>query len=132
MNKFRLFLAAAISAIGFCAASPSAHAQISIGVNIGGAPNCPYGYYDYAPYSCPPYGYYGPEGSSNGVFIGAGKWFHGPANFHGHVDTHFDPHHGYKGHVPHAGDHPDAAHPVGKVKNFHAGETHDAHGHVVR
>jgi hypothetical protein len=26
------------------------------------------------------------------VFIGAGPWFHGPHDFHGHVDNRFDPH----------------------------------------
>jgi len=40
-------------------------------------PYCPYGYYDYAPYSCSPYGYYGPDWFNGGVFIGAGPWFHG-------------------------------------------------------
>jgi hypothetical protein len=37
----------------------SAHAQVSI--NIGTAPDCPHGYYDFAPYDCAPYGYYGLE-----------------------------------------------------------------------
>jgi hypothetical protein len=32
----------------------SALAQVSI--NIGSAPVCPYGYFDYAPYNCAPYG----------------------------------------------------------------------------
>jgi hypothetical protein len=65
-------------------AAPSAHAQpvvFGIGVGVGpvyaGAPPvCPYGYYDYYPYACAPYGYYGPEWFSGGVFIGAGPWFH--------------------------------------------------------
>lgn len=52
----------------------STPAQVSI--NIGPEPGCPYGYYDYAPYNCAPYGYYGPEWFSGGVFIGAGPWFH--------------------------------------------------------
>ena len=34
--------------------------QISIGVNLGAAPVCPYGYFDYAPYDCAPYGYLRP------------------------------------------------------------------------
>src|SRR5216684_1967508 len=63
----------------------SAPAQVSI--NIGAEPVCPYGYYDAAPYNCAPYGYYGPEWFSGGVFIGAGPWFHGPRDFNGHVDT---------------------------------------------
>jgi len=48
---------------------------------------CPYGYYDFAPYSCAPYGYYGPEWFSGGVFIGAGPWFHGPHDFHATLIT---------------------------------------------
>jgi hypothetical protein len=33
-----------------------------IGITFGTPePVCSYGYYDYAPYSCAPYGYYGPE-----------------------------------------------------------------------
>jgi len=64
----------------------------------------PYGYYDVAPYSCAPYGYYGPEWFSGGVFMGVGPWFHGPHDFHGHVDNRFDPHHGYKGPHPDRGD----------------------------
>jgi len=33
--------------------------QLRSAVNIGVAPDCPYGYYDVAPYDCAPYGYYG-------------------------------------------------------------------------
>ncbi len=80
----------------------SAAPQVS--VNIGAEPGCPYGYYDYAPYSCAPYGYYGPEWFNGGVFIGVGPWFHGPHDFHGHVDNRFDPHHGYAGPHPGRGD----------------------------
>ena len=73
----------------------SAPAQVSI--NIGAAPVCPYGYYDFAPYNCAPYWYYGSEWFSGGMFIGAGPWFHGAHDFHGHVDNRFDPHHGDPG-----------------------------------
>ena len=48
----------------------AAPAQVS--VNIGVAPDCPYGYFDYAPYNCAPYGYYGPDWFVGGAFIGAG------------------------------------------------------------
>jgi hypothetical protein len=64
-------------------AAPSAHAQrIVVGVGVGPgyygpAPVCAYGYYDYYPYACAPYGYYGPSWFYNGVFIGAGPWRHG-------------------------------------------------------
>src|SRR5262249_33928271 len=39
--------------------------------------------YDYAPYACAPYGFYGPDYFVNGIFIGAGPWYHWghPARF---------------------------------------------------
>ena len=98
----------------------SAAPQVS--VNIGAEPGCPYGYYDYAPYSCAPYGYYGPEWFNGGVFIGVGPWFHGPHDFHGHVDNRFDPHHGYKGPHPDRGDK--------AFNHFHGNEMRDGRGHA--
>ena len=68
MNKFKYFALAAVAAFIFTVAAPKIQAQVNVGVEIGG-PNCPYGYYDYAPYACSPYGYYGPEWFSGGVFI---------------------------------------------------------------
>ena len=95
-TKFTLFvLAAAATVIGFTATAPKAEAQVA--VEIGAAPDCPYGYYDITPYACAPAGYYGPEWFVGGVFIGAGPWFHGPSDFHGHVNNRFHPAHGYKG-----------------------------------
>ncbi|HEY6766814.1 MAG TPA: hypothetical protein VI386_18800, partial [Candidatus Sulfotelmatobacter sp.] len=72
--------------LGVMMVLPLAHsqAQVRVGVGIGfgpgyiaGPPACAYGYYDYYPYACAPYGYYGPSWFSNGIFIGAGPWFHG-------------------------------------------------------
>jgi hypothetical protein len=71
---------------------PLAYSQGQVGVGIGvrvgpgyvaGPPVCSYGYYDYAPYACAPYGYYGSSFFVNGVFIGAGPWYHWghPAGF---------------------------------------------------
>lgn len=65
--------------VGLAAAAP---AQVAVRVGIGpgyvaGPPVCAYGYYSYYPYSCAPYGYYGPEYFVSGVFIGAGPWYHG-------------------------------------------------------
>jgi hypothetical protein len=97
-------------------------AQVSVGVNIGPAPVCPYGYYDYAPYNCAPYGYYGPDWFLNGVFVGAGPWFHGPHGFAGHVDNRYDPHHGYRGPMPPRGAEP--------FNNFHGNEARDGQGHL--
>ncbi len=51
-------------------------AQVSIGVQFGAQPVCEYGYYDYSPYACAPYGYWGPEWFADGYFIGAGPWYH--------------------------------------------------------
>jgi len=70
MNKFKHLAFAAFAAFIFTVAAPKIQAQVSVGVDIGGAPICPCGYYDYAPYACAPYGYYGPEWFTGGVFIG--------------------------------------------------------------
>ena len=43
---------------------------------VGGPPVCAYGYYPDYPYGCAPYGYYGPSYFVDGVFIGAGPWYH--------------------------------------------------------
>jgi hypothetical protein len=72
---------ALLAAFGFVFAPANrANAQVSVGVGIGdypvAPPVCAYGYYPYAPYACAPYGYYGPDWFSGGVFIGAGPWYH--------------------------------------------------------
>lgn len=120
-----LALASAIAALAIVAV-PRAQSQIS--VRIGAEPNCPYGYYDYAPYRCAPYGYFGPEWFNGGVFIGSGKWFHGDHQFHGKVDNHFDRRHGYKGPTPHVGD--KAEHEERAPKEFKGNEDRDGRGHA--
>ena len=67
----------AFSALAIALLSSSSMGPAQIGVSIGVEPGCPYGYFDYAPYDCAPYGYYGPSWFSSGVFIGAGPWYHG-------------------------------------------------------
>jgi hypothetical protein len=124
MNRMKL-LAIAAAVGGGCALAAQSQAQVA--VNIGVAPACPYGYYDFAPYACAPVGYYGPEWFVSGVFIGAGPWFHGPANFHGKVDNHFDPHHGYHGPTPGRGEQADEARHV-DAAHFHGNEQRDGHG----
>ena len=47
MTGFKLFALAAVAAICFAVTIPTTQAQVS--VNIGVAPECPYGYYDIAP-----------------------------------------------------------------------------------
>jgi hypothetical protein len=126
--RYPMALIAALAAILLLPTAPRAKAQVGVAVNIGPAPICPYGYFDYAPYSCAPYGYYGPEWFSGGVFIGVGPWFHGPANFNGHVNNRFDPQHGYHGHIPARNER--AAHAPGG--GFHGGnEVRDGRGHTV-
>ncbi len=89
MRRFAFLALVAVAGLCFAANTPKAEAQVS--VSIGVAPDCPYGYYDVAPYDCAPYGYYGPEWFTGGVFIGAGPWFHGPSDFQGHVNNRFHP-----------------------------------------
>jgi len=121
MSRVTAFVFAVIALAFFCAA-PVAHAQVSVGVNIGPSPVCPYGYFDYEPYDCAPYGYYGPDWFVGGVFLGAGPWFHGPHGFFGHVDNRFDPHHGYAGPLPERG--------AERFNHFQGNEARDGQGHV--
>src|ERR1035441_3013823 len=102
MRGFAFLVLAAVAGIGFTAITPKAEGQVS--VNIGVAPSCPYGYYDVAPYSCAPSGYYGPEWFNGAVFVGAGPWFHGASDFQGNVNNRLHPEHGYKGPTPKAGE----------------------------
>jgi hypothetical protein len=127
MKGFKVLSSAIIACTGLaaCVVDPGPPPPPGPVVYAGGvAPDCPYGYYGYAPYGCAPYGYYGPEWFSGGVFIGAGPWHRGPAGFHGYVDNRFDPHNGYRGPMPHPGERPanhiDAAH-------FHGNEVHEGH-----
>jgi hypothetical protein len=128
MRGSKALLWGAIAGSCFMALAPGADAQVS--VNIGVAPDCPYGYYDVAPYGCAPAGYYGPEWFSGGVFIGAGPWFHGPAGFRGHVNNSFHPDHGYKGPVPNRGERPEPARRVDQA-HFKGNEERDGRGHVL-
>ena len=113
----------ALSAVAAAAFTATAIAPAQIAVSIGGgAPVCPYGYFDYAPYDCAPYGYYGPDWFNGGIFIGAGPWFHGPRGFYGHVDNRYDPHYGYHGPLPGRGVQP--------FNHFQGNEARDGQGHI--
>ncbi|MGA2879582.1 MAG: hypothetical protein ABSG13_11580 [Bryobacteraceae bacterium] len=129
MNRFKYLAFAALAGLVCLATAPPIAAQVS--VDIGVAPVCPYGYYDVAPYACAPYGYYGPEWFSGGVFIGVGPWFHGAADFRGHVNNRFHPDHGYKGPMPKAGDRPEPSKRLDKVAHFKGNEMRDGRGHVA-
>ena len=67
-----LFASAAL--LAGMALTPAAQAQIVVGIGVGIQPVCQYGYYDYAPYACSPYGFYGPGYFYNGIFLGMGPW----------------------------------------------------------
>jgi hypothetical protein len=130
MNKLKYLVLVAVAGFFFTVTAPKVEAQVAVGVSIGAAPNCPYGYYDYAPYSCSPYGYYGSEWFSGGVFIGAGQWFHGPENFQGHVNNHYDVQRGYRGARPNPGDKQESNKRVDNVSHFKGNEMRDGRGHV--
>ena len=126
MNGFKFLMLAAVAGSCFTAI-PIAESQVSVAVGV--APVCPYGYYDVAPYSCAPSGYYGPERFSGDVFIGAGPWFHGENNFRGNVNNTFHPDHGYKGAMPNRGDKADPTQRVDKA-HFTGNEQRDGRGHT--
>jgi hypothetical protein len=125
MNKIIFYALAAVAGIIIPASTPKAEAQISI--SIGVEPACPYGYYDYTPYGCAPYGYYGPEWFHGRTFIGVGPWFHGSNEFHGHVNSNFDPQHGYNGHMPNNGERANGRNR--SPKHFQGNEMRDGRGH---
>ena len=127
MKLSRLLIVPAFAALCFAGANIKATAQVSI--SIGVAPACPYGYFNYAPYQCAPFGYYGPQWFTGGVFLGAGPWFRGPAGFHGYINHDFDPHYGYHGPFPARGEHADWGHHYGWEKQFHGNEFHQEYRH---
>ena len=122
MHHWKYFGISALSTLIAVSLSGVTAASAQVSISIGAAPICPYGYYDYAPYSCSPYGYYGPDWFSGGVFIGTGPWYHGHRGFYGHVDNRYDPRHGYVGPTPNRGDR--------AFNHFQANEARDSQGHV--
>ena len=138
MKRLKLCVTVALIGTGIAGASQKAKAQVSINIGVGApvavapvavAPVCPYGYFNYEPYGCAPFGYYGPQWFVGGVFIGAGPWFHGPVGFHGYVDRDFDPRYGYRGYCPHRGERPDWGRHVGWEKHFRGNEEHEERWH---
>jgi hypothetical protein len=112
-----------LSAVAAAMLIPSSAGRSQVYVGIGGGPPvCPYGYFDYPPYDCAPYGYYGPDWFVGGIFLGAGPWFHGPRGFYGHVDNRFDPRNGYHGPLPGRGAQP--------FNHFQGNEARDGRGNV--
>jgi hypothetical protein len=106
--------------------------HVAVGVNVGVAPDCPYGYYEGPPYACAPDGYYGPEWFSGGVFIGAGRYYHGPARFYGHVDHNLDYRKGYRGPLPQRGERPAQQRAAFRGQAMHDPRGHEAPRNVNR
>ena len=82
--RYFVLLAALVVPAALLFATP-ANAQIGVGIGVGPgygdygygypAPVCSWGYYNYYPYACAPYGYYGASWFAGGLFIGAGPWY---------------------------------------------------------
>ncbi|WP_204101319.1 hypothetical protein [Occallatibacter savannae] len=127
MKSSRLLALALFALLSFGASA--VRAQVNISVNIGPEPVCPYGYYNYAPYNCAPFGYYGPTWFTGGVFFGAGPWFHGPVGFRGYIDRTYDPRFGYHGPFPVRGEHADWGRHRGWEKQFRGHEYREEYRH---
>jgi hypothetical protein len=128
MRGFKLLGVTAVTAGFLMTGLPASAALLSI--DIGVAPACPYGYFDVAPYSCAPAGYYGPEWFNGEVFIGAGPWFHGSPEFRGHVNNRYHPQYGYRGALPNRGERAQSAHRVTPA-NFRGNEERDGRGNAT-
>jgi len=79
--RYVVLLALLAIPLAYSQAAVVVRAGVGVGIGVGGyvagPPVCGYGYYSDYPYACAPYGYYGPSYFVNGVFIGAGPWYHG-------------------------------------------------------
>ncbi|HTV04575.1 MAG TPA: hypothetical protein VME86_04340 [Acidobacteriaceae bacterium] len=131
MRVLKYFSLIALAGCLFLVSPSRSQAQVAFSVNIGPAPVCPYGYYAFPPYYCAPYGYYGPTWFVNGIFIGAGPWFHGPHGFHGYINHYYDPRYGYHGPYPARGSNPDWNRHPNFRQNFHGNEQFDGRGPAV-
>ena len=142
MHSLKLIMLSAVAGCSMLAIAPKAMAQAQapttrgqvplnqgqVSLEVGVAPDCPYGYYEAAPNACAPYGYYGPEWFSGGAFIGAGQWFHGSKDFHGQVDSRLNVDNGYKGKLPERGEKADPSNNLEKNSSFKGNETRDGRG----
>ena len=130
MNAIKSLTLAAAVAAGLTMAAPQAKAQDDVDVNLGPAPECPYGYYDFEPYDCAPYGYYGPEWFLGGIFIGVGPWFRGRPAFRGHVNHYYDPRYGYRGPFPGRGEHRHPDNHIDHMDHFDPNAMRDGRGNA--
>jgi len=130
MNKIKYLTLAIIAGVCLTISVPKAQAQFGVevgpvGVQVGTPPVCPYGYYDYAPYPCAPYGYWGPEYFQDGIFVGVGPWFGWGYN-HGWGSHRFGGHYEHRGEGWRGG-----GHEGGGFRGGHEGHVGGGHeGHV--
>jgi hypothetical protein len=128
MRGFAFLMLAAVAGICFTGSTPKANAQVS--VSVGVEPECPYGYYDVAPYNCAPTGYYGPEWFNGEAFVGVGPWFHGADEFRGNVNNRLHPEHGYNGPMPQRGEKAERSKRIDSA-HFKGNEERDGRGHAT-
>jgi hypothetical protein len=128
MRGFAFLMLAAVAGICFAATASKAEAQVS--VTVGAEPECPYGYYDNAPYSCAPAGYYGPEWFNGEAFVGVGPWFNGADGFRGNVNNRLHPDHGYNGPMPQRGEKAEHSKRIDSA-HFKGNEERDGRGHAT-
>jgi len=129
MNALRHLALATVAGICLAGLANPSQAQAQVAVAVGPAPICPYGFYELPPYACAPYGYYGPEWFMDGVFIGAGPWYHGPAGFHGRVDSRLDQRLDHAGALPRQGELRNPPAPVERMPRFEGSAVRDGVGH---
>ena len=73
MNGLKILALAAVAGICFAVTTPMIQAQV--GIEIGVAPVCPYGYYDVPPYECAPYGTMARNGLQAASSLGPARGF---------------------------------------------------------
>jgi hypothetical protein len=79
-NTLRILLGTALLSLTLLVASSPAQVSIEFGrrprvdVVVVEQPVCLYGYYDFEPYACAPYGFYGDGYFYDGIFLGVGPW----------------------------------------------------------
>jgi|SRR5208282_2689189 len=126
MFLFLMLPALASAQVGVVIGGPA------VGVEIGVPPVCEYGYFDYYPYECAPYGFYGPDFFYNGIFIGVGPWWgwgygHGWGGYRFHGDR-YGYRHDYRYHGGERGYRGGERHEHGGARGGHAPSGHPHNG----
>ena len=129
MKRLTYLAFVAIAGMLFLATPQKSQAQVSFGIQIGPEPACPMGTSTTRHISALLMATMVRNGLGEEFFLGAGPWFHGPDHFHGHVDEHFDPHHGYRGAFPHRGERGDWDRHHGTVEHFNGHAVREEHAH---